>query len=246
MAKGQGPLRYALLGLLAGSPGTGYALRKRFAIELADAWYAETSQIYPELARLVEDGLISEISRGPRGAKTYAITDAGLEKLVKWLRETEPAANARARGSRPTGVVESSRLAVVLTLETEPPRALAVQRSAPTSPIPSGPLPPGRRMAAVCRSDEMSKRQIRFSKKRVAQTSAGPAVTRPVPPPMETEPKTLAVPGSIRITLPWKSATQSEPPASAMPHGRPPVRIVARTRGPARLTLMTRLAIALQ
>jgi DNA-binding PadR family transcriptional regulator len=98
MAKGQGPLRYALLGLLAGSPGTGYALKKRFAIELADAWYAETSQIYPELARLVEDGLISEISRGPRGAKTYAITDAGLEELVRWLRETEPSRASRNEG----------------------------------------------------------------------------------------------------------------------------------------------------
>lgn len=90
MSKGQGALRYALLGLLAGSPGTGYGLKKRFAIELADAWYAETSQIYPELARMVEDGLISEISRGARGSKTYAITDAGLDELVRWLKETEP------------------------------------------------------------------------------------------------------------------------------------------------------------
>lgn len=90
MSKGQGALRYALLGLLAGSPGTGYALKKRFAIELADAWYAETSQIYPELARMVEDGLISEISRGARGSKTYAITDAGIDELVRWLKETEP------------------------------------------------------------------------------------------------------------------------------------------------------------
>src|ERR671923_858458 len=95
MATVQGPLRYALLGLLAGSPGTGYALKKRFAIELADAWYAETSQIYPELARLVEDGLISEISRGARGSKTYAITDAGLAELVGWLRETEPSRASR-------------------------------------------------------------------------------------------------------------------------------------------------------
>lgn len=90
MSKGQGALRYALLGLLAGSPGTGYALKKRFAIELADAWYAETSQIYPELSRLVGDGLISEVSRGARGSRTYAITDAGLEELTRWLRETEP------------------------------------------------------------------------------------------------------------------------------------------------------------
>lgn len=95
MSKGQGALRYALLGLLAGSPGTGYELRKRFTIELADAWYAETSQIYPELARLVEDGLISEISRGARGSRTYAITDAGLEELVNWLRNTEPSRASR-------------------------------------------------------------------------------------------------------------------------------------------------------
>jgi PadR family transcriptional regulator AphA len=90
VGKGQGALRYALLGLLAGSPGTGYELKKRFAIELADAWYAETSQIYPELARLVEDGLIAEVSRGARGSRTYSITDAGLDELVRWLKETEP------------------------------------------------------------------------------------------------------------------------------------------------------------
>lgn len=90
MSKGQGALRYALLGLLAGSPGTGYALKKRFAIELASSWHAETSQIYPELARLVEDGLISEVSRGARGSRTYSITDAGLDELVRWLKETEP------------------------------------------------------------------------------------------------------------------------------------------------------------
>jgi PadR family transcriptional regulator, regulatory protein AphA len=90
VSKGPGALRYALLGLLAGSPGTGYGLKKRFAIELADAWYAETSQIYPELARLVEEGLISEVSRGARGSRTYAITDAGMDELVRWLKETEP------------------------------------------------------------------------------------------------------------------------------------------------------------
>ncbi len=98
MGKGQGALRYALLGLLAGSQGTGYALKKRFSIELGDAWFAETSQIYPELARLVEDGLISEVSRGARGSKTYAITEAGLEELVRWLKETTPNRASRNEG----------------------------------------------------------------------------------------------------------------------------------------------------
>jgi PadR family transcriptional regulator, regulatory protein AphA len=90
VSKNPGALRYALLGLLAGSPGTGYELKKRFSVELADAWYAETSQIYPELARLSADGLISETSRGVRGSRTYTITNDGMAELVRWLRETEP------------------------------------------------------------------------------------------------------------------------------------------------------------
>jgi DNA-binding PadR family transcriptional regulator len=83
-------LRHALLGALADRPRTGYALLKHFRQSLAYAWPASHSQIYPELARLLGDGLIEETETGPRGSRTYAVTEAGLAELRRWLRETEP------------------------------------------------------------------------------------------------------------------------------------------------------------
>ena len=69
-------LRYALLGALADQPRTGYALLKHFEQSLAYAWPASHSQIYPELARLLDDGLIEQTGSGARNSKTYAVTDA--------------------------------------------------------------------------------------------------------------------------------------------------------------------------
>jgi DNA-binding PadR family transcriptional regulator len=89
-------LRYALLGALADCPRTGYALLKHFEQSLAYAWPASHSQIYPELARLLEAGLIERAGTGARGSKTYAITDAGLEDVRRWLRETEPDRRVRS------------------------------------------------------------------------------------------------------------------------------------------------------
>ena len=92
-------LRYALLGALADSPRTGYALLKHFEQSLAYAWPASHSQIYPELARLLEAGLIEQAGTGARGSKTYAITEAGLEDVRRWLRETEPDRRVRSEAA---------------------------------------------------------------------------------------------------------------------------------------------------
>jgi PadR family transcriptional regulator, regulatory protein AphA len=88
-------LRFALLAQLARGPQTGYGLAKSFAGSLNYAWSASTSQIYPELARLREAGLIRQTASGPRGSKVYETTPKGLSDLRQWLRETEP-----DRGSR--------------------------------------------------------------------------------------------------------------------------------------------------
>lgn len=82
-------LRYALVGLLASRPSSGYELSKRFAVSMAHVWPAGHSQIYPELSRLVADGLIEQTEEGPRGRKTYAATPAGVAALRDWM-ETEP------------------------------------------------------------------------------------------------------------------------------------------------------------
>jgi DNA-binding PadR family transcriptional regulator len=92
-------LRHALLGALADCPRTGYELLKHFEQSLAFAWPASHSQIYPELARLLDDGLIEQAATGPRGSKTYAVTDAGVAEVRRWLRDTEPDRRVRNEGT---------------------------------------------------------------------------------------------------------------------------------------------------
>ena len=89
-------LRHALLGALADQPRTGYALLKHFEQSLGQAWPASHSQIYPELARLRGDGLIDELATGPRGSRTYAITESGIAEIRRWLREIEPDRRVRS------------------------------------------------------------------------------------------------------------------------------------------------------
>ena len=89
-------LRYALLGALADQPRTGYELLKHFQQSLAYAWPASHSQIYPELARLLEDGLIEQTGSGARNSKTYAVTEAGIAEIRAWLRDTTPDRRVRS------------------------------------------------------------------------------------------------------------------------------------------------------
>jgi PadR family transcriptional regulator AphA len=83
-------LRHAVLGLLATQPSTGYELAQRFDASLANAWHAGHSQIYPELARLEEAGMVEVVGEGARRSRTYGVTDAGRAELRRWLLETEP------------------------------------------------------------------------------------------------------------------------------------------------------------
>ena len=88
-------LRHALLGALADQPRTGYSLLKHFQGSLAYAWPAGHSQIYPELARLRDEGLIRQTSTGPRGSKTYEVTEKGLAEVRRWLQEADPERSVR-------------------------------------------------------------------------------------------------------------------------------------------------------
>src|SRR5580765_3068336 len=92
-------LRYALLGALADQPRTGYALLKNFEQSLAYAWPASHSQIYPELARLLDEGLIEQTGSGARNSKTYAVTEAGLADVRRWLLETTPDRRVRSEAA---------------------------------------------------------------------------------------------------------------------------------------------------
>lgn len=88
-------LRHALLGLLVDQPASGYDLLKRFDGSLSAVWPATQSQVYTELTKLAGDELIRVWKAGPRGRKEYALTDAGLVELRRWLTETKPTRQRR-------------------------------------------------------------------------------------------------------------------------------------------------------
>jgi PadR family transcriptional regulator AphA len=92
-------LRHAMLGLLAVQPATGYDLRRRFDTSLSNAWHASHSQIYPELVKLEDEGLVEVIAEGARRSRTWALTDAGRAELRRWLVEVEPSRQQRSESA---------------------------------------------------------------------------------------------------------------------------------------------------
>jgi DNA-binding PadR family transcriptional regulator len=83
-------LRHALLGLLREGPKSGYDLLQMFKRSLHQTWPATQSQVYTELTKLADAGLLAVTAHGPRGRKEYTLTGAGLEELRRWMLETEP------------------------------------------------------------------------------------------------------------------------------------------------------------
>jgi DNA-binding PadR family transcriptional regulator len=78
-------LRMAALGLLAQEPGSGYDLLKHFEKSMANVWPATQSQLYGELNKLADTGLIEVSDIGARGRKEYRITEAGRAELQRWV-----------------------------------------------------------------------------------------------------------------------------------------------------------------
>lgn len=91
-------LGYALLGLLAREPLTGYQLTGLMRAPMGYFWTASHSQVYPELARLQERALVAgEVvpGPGPRDNKRYRITETGRHALRDWVVTPAPEPTAR-------------------------------------------------------------------------------------------------------------------------------------------------------
>ncbi|GAB1646352.1 PadR family transcriptional regulator [Krasilnikovia sp. MM14-A1259] len=82
-------LRHAVLGLLAEKPASGYDLLRQFETSLAMVWPAQQSQVYGELGKLSEAGLIEVTGTGARNRREYGITDAGRAELRDWLTDAD-------------------------------------------------------------------------------------------------------------------------------------------------------------
>jgi PadR family transcriptional regulator AphA len=76
-----------VLGLLALKPRSGYDIKTVVDRSTRFFWAASYGQIYPELKRLEEAGLVEGEDRpnGGRSRRVYELTPAGREALVEWL-----------------------------------------------------------------------------------------------------------------------------------------------------------------
>lgn len=85
---------WALLGLLSfGRDLSGYDLRRWAESSIAFFyWTPSPSQIYAELRRLGDHGLVEVVGpqRDPRHKRLYRITPEGVAALREWLAGTEP------------------------------------------------------------------------------------------------------------------------------------------------------------
>ena len=59
-------LRFAILGYLSTGPGTGWDISRQFDTGLGWFWTARHSQIYPELKRMTQEGLVERDSVASR------------------------------------------------------------------------------------------------------------------------------------------------------------------------------------
>jgi DNA-binding PadR family transcriptional regulator len=88
----------AALGLLAQEPGSGYDLLRHFEKSMANVWPATQSQLYGELNKLADAGLIEVSDIGPRGRKEYRITEAGRAELQRWVANPQDDPPLRSAG----------------------------------------------------------------------------------------------------------------------------------------------------
>ena len=140
-------LRYAILGLLSAEPMSGYDLAKWMDRGLGNIWSAHASQIYPELARMVEAGVIVEVpgDTGPRRRRVYGISDDGAADLREWLTTAtlDPGGrNEALLRSVLLGQLDPRSAALAFTTEAERHRERAALHEALRDEAEAGPPSP--------------------------------------------------------------------------------------------------------
>jgi DNA-binding PadR family transcriptional regulator len=87
------PPTYLMLGMLRLGVRSGYAIKKAADVSTRFFWPTSLAQVYPELARLERNGLVTrhENPHGARARSAYQITQEGEAALLAWLRSTRTA-----------------------------------------------------------------------------------------------------------------------------------------------------------
>jgi DNA-binding PadR family transcriptional regulator len=92
------PTAKITLAFLRFGPRSGYDIKRSVEISTRFFWGASFGQIYPELRRLEEKGLVEVESEGSRGRKVYRLKPAGERAVDEWLREEESVFQYRDEG----------------------------------------------------------------------------------------------------------------------------------------------------
>jgi DNA-binding PadR family transcriptional regulator len=81
------PTGRVILGMIAFGRQTGYEIKQLVDKSTRHFWAASYGQIYPELRRLEEQGLVQSRPEpsGARARTVYELTEAGREALDEWL-----------------------------------------------------------------------------------------------------------------------------------------------------------------
>jgi len=87
------PISFLILGMLRLGATSGYASTKAADAATTSFWPVSLAQVYPELSRLEEHGLVTrhEDPQGARARSSYELTDKGEEALLAWLRSPHEA-----------------------------------------------------------------------------------------------------------------------------------------------------------
>jgi PadR family transcriptional regulator AphA len=94
------PTAYVILGMISREPRSGYEIKALVDDTTRFFWAASYGQIYPELKRLSEAGLVegNDVPRGERKRTVYAITEDGERELKDWLRQPPQTVEMREEG----------------------------------------------------------------------------------------------------------------------------------------------------
>jgi DNA-binding PadR family transcriptional regulator len=89
-----------ILGLLSRENLSGYDIKLEVDESTRFFWAASYGQIYPELKRLEEEGLVegADTPQGGRARRVYRITDAGRRSLASWIMDTGSTVELRHEG----------------------------------------------------------------------------------------------------------------------------------------------------
>ena len=82
---------YLILGMLSAGHDSGYAITRTANRSTRFFWAASDGQVYPQLRKLAEAGLIegSEEATGARNRTSYRLTPSGRRALEEWLTSEE-------------------------------------------------------------------------------------------------------------------------------------------------------------